>query len=212
VDEENRAEALRTESWAGEIRINLIRLAALLAFYGHHLLNVYFFKLQDSRARYFHGSVTVLAWALGLMVLVLFVGLSRHWAPPWLKYAVVVLDTVFVSVLIAVAADPKSPLLLLYFLILASTPLRMSPRLVQAATILTILAYLCLLGYYIFVDIGWKEYSRNPSVKLGRGLEIFIVLGMASAGFFASQAVRQFRRLMESSPVAGGPSSKEPLA
>src|SRR5579859_2946286 len=33
--------ALRVESWAGEVRVNLIRSIALSAFYGYHLLNVY---------------------------------------------------------------------------------------------------------------------------------------------------------------------------
>ena len=33
--------AQRLEGWAGEIRVNLIRLVALVAFYGNHLVNVF---------------------------------------------------------------------------------------------------------------------------------------------------------------------------
>jgi hypothetical protein len=32
------ADARRLESWAGEARLNLIRAAALLVFYGYHLM------------------------------------------------------------------------------------------------------------------------------------------------------------------------------
>jgi hypothetical protein len=32
------------ESWAGEVRINLIRLVALAIFYAHHLARVYLLK------------------------------------------------------------------------------------------------------------------------------------------------------------------------
>jgi hypothetical protein len=35
------ADAQRLEGWAGETRVNLIRAAAVVAFYGHHLANVY---------------------------------------------------------------------------------------------------------------------------------------------------------------------------
>ena len=30
---------MRIEAWAGEVRVNLIRLAALAMFYGYHVLN-----------------------------------------------------------------------------------------------------------------------------------------------------------------------------
>ncbi len=33
--------AEKIEAWAGELRVNLLRLTAIAAFYGHHLLNVY---------------------------------------------------------------------------------------------------------------------------------------------------------------------------
>jgi hypothetical protein len=35
------ADARRVEAWAGEVRVNLIRLVAVGVFYGQHLVNVY---------------------------------------------------------------------------------------------------------------------------------------------------------------------------
>ena len=36
-------DARRLEEWAGEARVNLLRAAAVIAFYGQHLLNLYAF-------------------------------------------------------------------------------------------------------------------------------------------------------------------------
>lgn len=44
---EDFAGARRVEAWAGEVRLNLVRLAALTAFYACHLVNVYL-KREDT--------------------------------------------------------------------------------------------------------------------------------------------------------------------
>ena len=48
----------RLESWAGEARVNLIRLVALVGFYGNHLLNMHVLG-EDITADY-HSTVTAL--------------------------------------------------------------------------------------------------------------------------------------------------------
>ena len=63
--------AQRLEGLAGEVRVNLIRLVALVAFYGHHLVNVFLIGDNPSLKGDYHTVVTslVLAWALAVLVI-----------------------------------------------------------------------------------------------------------------------------------------------
>ena len=58
------AALVRSEAWAGEVRINLIRLAALVFFYARHLSSVYLFKDDPDMTAARHAAVTaiVLLW------------------------------------------------------------------------------------------------------------------------------------------------------
>ena len=64
-------DARRIESWAGETRVNLIRLAAIIAFYGNHLVQVYLLKDDQAVTGSFHAAVTtvIMAWALEVLAL-----------------------------------------------------------------------------------------------------------------------------------------------
>ncbi|HLG41934.1 MAG TPA: hypothetical protein VI643_01120, partial [Planctomycetota bacterium] len=109
-------DAQRIEAWAGEIRVNVLRIAAILAFYGHHLLNVYVFADPGITGDY-HASVTALAIAWTASAMFLHFALSRRWVPPALKYAAVSWDLVLVTMLLVLSGGPKSPLSVLYFLV-----------------------------------------------------------------------------------------------
>jgi gluconolactonase len=168
-------------------------LAGVLAFYGFYLLKTFVFKEVESLLPQYCAAFTMLCLSWAFMGLALQVCLAQGWMPSWLQYGVVFLDLVFVTVLLALAGDPQSPLLVLYFLVLASTPMRGSLRLVTAATAGAVIAYLGLLAYYIYVEIGAHEYAGNPVVKVPRGLQIFLVVALLGAGFLAGQAVRWVR-------------------
>jgi hypothetical protein len=185
------------ESRAAELRINLLRLVALVTFYGFHLVKVYSVKDPAYLGPSYHGTVSVVALAWGVMVVVLHACLSRDWAPSWLMYAVVGLDLILATVLLTQAGDPRSPLLILYFVILASASLRLSSRLVLTTTGGAVFGYFCLVYYFIHFEVGSVEYEANPTIRVSRGFLIFIVMALAGAGLLASQGVRQSRRLTE---------------
>src|SRR5947199_10874842 len=71
VEDPTWLDARRVEAWAGELRVNLIRLIAIVVFYGRHLIE-FFLAAADSpvRGRY-HLRVTavVIAWAAMAVVL-----------------------------------------------------------------------------------------------------------------------------------------------
>src|SRR5437868_11741663 len=89
--------ARRAEAWAGEIRVNLIRIAAIVLFYGRHLIEV-MLAPKDSPVRgEYHLRVTavVLVWAA--LAGVLHVVLTRRRYPAELKYVASLIDVLMVT-------------------------------------------------------------------------------------------------------------------
>ena len=77
-------DARRVESWAGEVRVNLIRTCAVAAFYGHHLLRQFVLP-GDKPTPEYHTAVTLIAAGWVVLVLALAFALrSRCW-PGWLQ-------------------------------------------------------------------------------------------------------------------------------
>jgi len=176
--------AQRVEAWAGELRVNVIRLAAIVGFYGHHLFNVRVLKLDLPPKYTLFVTGIAAAWAAG--ALALHVTLAGHRALPALRYIVVGFDTLMATSLLLLSDGPRSPLVLLLFLVVATAPLRLDLRLVWAATGLALLSYLFLCGHAKWVRPEWS---------VPRQQQVIILLGLALAGFLAGQAVRQARRL-----------------
>jgi hypothetical protein len=190
----------RLEAWAGEVRVNFIRATALVVFYGYHLLN--FFGPRDDVHGRFHASVTavVLAWAF--LTLLLHVCLSRRYVPPGLKYAAVTADLVFITMMLILTREgPRSPLMFLYFPVIASASLRLSLPLVYVATFGSWLAGLIVTGYQFFILIGPSEYYES-SERVPRSWQVLYLLALGATGLLVGQAVRQARRLVEGYSVA----------
>lgn len=184
VDAEKAWEAAeRVEAWAGEVRVNFVRLVAIAVFYGHHLIQVYVVK-RVMPAR-FHLTVSAIAVAWTLAALALHVVLARRWNPPWLKYAAAAWDATMATAVLLVYDGPKSPLLPLLFLLIATAPLRMNLKMVWATTLLAIAAYAFVCGHARWV---------RPESRVPRPQQVIVALALASAGALAGQAVRQARR------------------
>src|SRR5215475_1533082 len=117
--------AQRLEGLAGEVRVNLIRLVALVAFYGHHLVNVFLIGDDSSLKGDYHVVATslVLAWALA--VLIIHYCLLRRWIPLALKYVVTAWDILLITTLLMAGGDGRSMLAVLYFLVVIAAPLRL---------------------------------------------------------------------------------------
>jgi hypothetical protein len=194
-------DARRIESWAGETRVNLIRLAAIIGFYGNHLVQVHLLKDDQAVTGSFHGAVTAVTMAWALEVLGLHVCLSRRYVPDALKYVTTTCDLVLVTALLVIAVTPRSMLAVLYFLVIAAAPLRLSLRLVYATTLGAMAAYILFLGHYKYFVVGIEHYAADPE-RLTRTNQAIFVLALGGAGLLAGQAVRQARRLLEGYPIA----------
>jgi hypothetical protein len=187
--------ARRIEAWAGETRVNLIRLAAIVAFYGHHLVNVYILRDDPTVAGSYHLAVTALTLAWASAVVVIHFCLARRWLPPALPYAVTAWDIVLVTALLVLTRDPFTALAALYFLVIAAAPLRLSLGVVYAATLGSMAAYAFFLGY---VKYGLEVPDGR---RLSRPNQIIFLLALGGAGLLAGQMVRQAARLARGYPV-----------
>src|SRR5262249_33463678 len=98
-------DAQRIEGWAGEIRVNLIRLAALLISHGHPLVNVFLIQDDPSVRGDYHAAVTALVLAWAVAILVVHLCLSRRWVPPALKYATTAWDLFLITTLLLLGGD-----------------------------------------------------------------------------------------------------------
>lgn len=184
------------ESWAGETRVNLLRLALLLLFYGQHLTRYFLLERDPSLTPEFHSRATalVLAWGALITVVYLFMDLPR-WRP-WIKYATTLADVTLISAMIGVAGGPRSPLVFLLGLVIASAPLRVSLSLVYFATVASMLGYLATVAFYAWFQIGFDRYYADPTVRLARGDQALVLLTLLSTGLLSGQVTRQMRRLM----------------
>jgi hypothetical protein len=178
--------AQRVEAWAGEVRVNLIRLVAIAAFYGHHLLNRYALKVELPPG--YHLAVTAITAGWTLAALALHTALSRRWNPPWLRYAAVAFDAMMIASVLLVSDGPRGPFFMLLFLLIGTACLRVDLRLAWTATILAILAYGLACGHDRWVR---KLPDRD---RVPRQQQVIVVIGLACSGLLAGQAIRQARR------------------
>jgi hypothetical protein len=197
-------DARRPESRAGEIRVNLLRVAALVVFYGHHLLNAFVFSDDEKLRGVYNASVTAIVLVWAVVALALHVCLSRRWMPAWLSSVTTAADLVLISALLVAGGEgPRGALALLYFAVVAASPLRLSLRLVAATTLGAMAAAAAVLGYYVFWQIGRDAYYAADSVyRIPRAHEVIFLLALGTCGLLAGQSVRQARRLAVGYPVA----------
>jgi len=200
----------RPEAWAGEIRVNLVRLVALVLFYGRHLIEFARAAPDASVRGRYHVAVTVLVLCWALMAVALHLLLSRRIYESWMKYAIVVFDMLMVTGLCVAAGGPRTPLVLLYFAVIASAPLRFSLKLIYVATAAAGAGYLFLLGYYAWYLIGYDRYYSTPDLRIPRSTEAITLLALLVTGLMSGQLVRQVRRMMEHQVMLAPPSSPSP--
>jgi hypothetical protein len=191
----------RPEAWAGEVRVNLIRLLAIVVFYARHLIEFYLASADAPVRGPYHARVTVIVLTWATVAVVLHLILFRRLLPRAFPYAAVLLDMLMTTLLCCVAGGPRTPLVALYFAIVASAALRLSLRVVYMSTLAAIGGYLFVVGYYAWRVIGIDRYYATLELRIPRGEQAILVLALLVTGLFAGQSVRQARRLVELSQI-----------
>jgi hypothetical protein len=194
-------DASRVEAWAGEIRVNVVRVLAIVLFYGRHLIEVMLSPPDAPIRGAFHVRVTVLVITWATMAAIVHLLLMRRQYPPAMKFFTSLLDVLMVTVMCAIAGGPQTPLVLLFFAVIAAAPLRLSLPLIYTTTAAAIVGYLVLLAYYAWYVVGFKTYYATPQLRIPRGHEAVVILCLLVAGLLAGQVVRQVRRMIQQGPV-----------
>jgi nitrate/nitrite transporter NarK len=196
--------AQRVEAWAGELRVNRIRLVALIVFYVRHLVDMYMLHAGPPGAHSADPGVTA-RYHLGVTIIIILWGgmsaglawmLATRRVPPALKYVAVAWDLAMVTAIGVLAGEPRSPLMLLYFVVIASAPLRLSLKLIYVATFGAWIGYAIVLAWYAWYLVGFDRYYATPELRIPRSHEVIMLLSLGAAGLMAGQVVRQARRLV----------------
>jgi len=183
---------LRVERQAGELRANLLRLLAVAGFYGNHLIDVARQGIADPQQRLQFSATAVVVVMWGFLIGHVIVSLRLGRARPELMYLTTGVDLVLTTVLLMFLQGATSWLVLLYLLVIASTPLRLSVSLVRVAT--------CgaWSGYLVLVVRHWY-FSQDGQMILLEPLDsarvVIVLLAIGVSGLFAGQAVRQTLRI-----------------
>lgn len=180
--------ARRWQEFSGEARANLLRLLAVGSFYAVQLLHFYRFANRDEQDVVFHQRATGVAVAWTLVALAILLCLRVRLFSAALKYVTSVCDIVLLTALASLARGAESPLVLGYFLIIALSALRFSLHLVWFCTVMSMLAYLSLVG---LVDQKWfdAEHAIPPATQL------LTLLSLAFTGIVTGQTVRSSRSI-----------------
>lgn len=184
---------------AADVRGNVIRMIAIVGFYGIHLLNVYLPGLESSSMRSAAGladspvsttvhlavSVLVFAWlmqALGVHLSVMTKPLTRQFA-----LAVIVGDVIWLTAALCFSTGPGGPLVAGYFLIIGLAALRLDLWLIRWATVASTFGYLFMLGAARW-PVGLLKEIQVASVP--RYHQIMIVVALILMGVVVGQVVR----------------------
>jgi hypothetical protein len=186
----------RWQEYAGEARANLLRVAAIGAFYvieltNYHGLDFGPLQMPATVEQRFHATVTALAVAWVLVALATLLCLRIHIFPAALKYVTTGCDVVLLTTILTVADGPRSPLVVGYFLIIVLSTLRFQLRLVWCATLSSLAGYLFLNGY-----ARWFA-AADRQLSVPRYQQLIVLLALALTGITLGQVIRRVRALAE---------------
>jgi hypothetical protein len=195
VNQSAAESARHVEAWAGEVRVNLVRVVALLGFYGYHLVDVYLSRDDPSYTPEYRASVAAVAVGWAGVIAIAYAVLRQGRMPPALPYLTAVADAALVAAVVIVSGGPRSPLVQLFLLVVAAAPLRLSLSAVYVSTAAALIGYLVTIGQYVVVRVGTSAYYSEPALRIPRPQQVVTVLAILTAGLLAGQIVRQSHRL-----------------
>lgn len=184
----------RWREYEGEAQANLLRLAGIAAFYLVELANyrgvrLGFLNLPQVVDRPYHLAVTSVAVAWTMVAIAVHLCLSRRIFPSGLKYTSTVGDLVFLTCVLVVSNGPASPLIAIYFVVVALSILRFSLPLVRVATMGGMASYLFLIGY--------AKWFGPESMRVPRYHQILFFLALGMTGIILGQSLRRMKSMAE---------------
>lgn len=178
--------AQRWQEFEAESRICLLRVLMVFLFYAAQLIHYSQWGNGDVD-RMFHRQATGIAAAWLFVSMGIAIALNRGFFPSWLKYAATLADLVLLSVLASLGHGPSSPLVLIYFVVIAITSLRFDLPILWCSVVGSITGYMLLVGK---ADTSWFDASHaTPPIQ-----QAITVLSMIGCGIALDQVLRSVRR------------------
>jgi len=175
----------RRETWRGDVKGNNIRFIALILFTINELVNFHFFHIIEPRL-HFLSLFVLLIWFVAAVDFHFI--LNRHWIPKWASYLMPTVDLLLLSWLLYFLDGPKSPLVSIYFLIIALAAIRFNPLVVLYTGLFACLSY----GGIVFLS-----QSSNPQNMVPAYHSIILVLSLFLMGLIESHVVGRFYSLLK---------------
>lgn len=184
----SRWQGLDAEQWA-----NTVRLVSIASFYAIELINFYGLNLgiiefPRIRDRDFHLAVSCAAAAWVFAAFGIEICLRARRFPEWMPYATTAFDALMVSLVLAIAGGPRSPLVAAYFLVQTMALLRLEGRLIAFATVATIAGYLGVV-----VDLERSAATQELSVP--RYQQLMVTTTLLLCGMVEYRVVKRVRIL-----------------
>ena len=203
--------AQRWQAYEAEGRANLLRIAAIGAFYIVHLwsysssqgrlpwLGVLQLAEAGEVGKQFHLLVTLLAAAWAMLALGILLALQQRIFPRWLPYFSTGCDVVMLTSMLCISSGARSPLVAGYFLILILAALRLSLPLVRFTTAACAVGYVCVLGCAKWpATFGLDKLGTlADELRVPRYHQVIMLLAIGTAGLMLGQIIRHVRRLAE---------------
>jgi hypothetical protein len=191
----------RWQEYEGEARTNLLRIVAIGTCYGLELVNYHLLSTPDAAFTAYHQKVTALAVAWTMVALAVLLCLKRQIFPAVLKYISTGCDLVLLTALASIEVEgsatarvgPFSPLVGVYYLIIALAALRFSLGLVWFSTLGAMLGYLALVGLADLKESRWfdDQHAVPPVVTL------LTLTALGMTGIVIGQVIRRMRAVAE---------------
>lgn len=178
----------RWQEFSGEARANLLRVLAIIVFYAIQLWQRP--GTPHGTTPEFHRQATLVAVAWSLVALAVLLCLQRRIFPQFLKYGVTAFDVALLTALAAFAGGPSSPLIHIYYLIIALAALRASVGLTWFSTLASMLGFEAIVGS---ADAKWFDAVHTTPVVN----QLLMLACLALTGIVIGQVVRQQRSLAE---------------
>lgn len=174
----------------GEGRANLLRVAAIGAFYSVQLVQYYGVGRADPNLLLFHQRATAVAVAWAMLALAVLLCLRRRVFPAALKYCSTGGDILLLMALVWLAGGPASAIARAFFLIIALSALRFSLGLIWFSTLGSMLAYEALVG---MADQTW--FDADHAIPPVENMIMLVSLGLT--GLIMGQVIRRTRSLAD---------------
>ncbi len=135
----------RMLEFRGEERANLLRLVGITSFYVLHLVNAFALEVKGIDET-FHNAMTAIACIWAMLAAVVVLSLRNRLMPAALKHATTVMDVALLTGVLTIADGARSPMAVVYLLIIMLAGLRANPRVVWTATAASLVGYAAVIG------------------------------------------------------------------